>query len=38
MKLVTPSFEIWNQESGIEGIYKQIEREQAEYATSQKTR
>lgn len=26
MKLVTPSFEIWNQESGIEGIYKQIER------------
>lgn len=26
MKLVKPSFEIWNQESGIEGIYKQIER------------
>lgn len=26
MKLVKPSIEIWNQESGIEGIYKQIER------------
>lgn len=26
MKLVKPSFEIWNQESGIEGVYKQIER------------
>ena len=26
MKLVKPSFEIWNQSAGLEGIYKQIER------------
>lgn len=26
MKLIKPSFEIWNQEEGLEGIYKQIER------------
>ena len=26
MKLVKPSFEIWNQPTGLEGIYKQIER------------
>ena len=26
MKLIKPSFEIWEQEPGIEGIYKQIER------------
>lgn len=26
MKLIKPSFEIWEQESGREGIYKQIER------------
>lgn len=26
MKLITPSFEIWEQEPGLEGIYKAIER------------
>ena len=26
MKLVKPSFEIWNQPAGLEGVYKQIER------------
>ena len=26
MKLIKPSFEIWNQSSGLEGIYKQIEK------------
>lgn len=26
MKLIKPSFEIWEQESGLEGVYKQIER------------
>lgn len=26
MKLIKPSFEIWNQPAGLEGIYKQIER------------
>lgn len=26
MKLIRPSFEIWDQQSGLEGIYKQIER------------
>lgn len=26
MKLIKPSFEIWEQETGLEGIYKQIER------------
>ena len=26
MKLIKPSFEIWEQEPGLEGIYKQIER------------
>lgn len=26
MKLIKPSFEIWEQPSGLEGIYKQIER------------
>lgn len=26
MKLVKPSFEIWEQPSGLEGVYKQIER------------
>lgn len=26
MKLIKPSFEIWDQEEGLEGIYKQIER------------
>lgn len=38
MKLIKPSFEIWEQPSGLEGVYKQIEREQAEYAISQRTR
>lgn len=26
MRIIKPSFEIWNQEEGLEGIYKQIER------------
>jgi thymidylate synthase (FAD) len=26
MRLIKPSFEIWEQESGLEGVYKQIER------------
>lgn len=26
MKLIKPSFEIWNQPAGLEGVYKQIER------------
>lgn len=26
MRLIKPSFEIWDQEGGLEGIYKQIER------------
>lgn len=26
MKLIKPSFEVWEQSSGLEGIYKQIER------------
>lgn len=26
MKIIKPDFEIWNQEEGLEGIYKQIER------------
>ena len=26
MKLIKPSYEIWQQPSGLEGIYKQIER------------
>ena len=26
MKLIKPSFEIWNQPAGLEGFYKQIER------------
>ena len=26
MRLIKPSFEIWDQEEGLEGIYKQIER------------
>lgn len=26
MKLIKPSFEIWNQSAGLEGVYKQIER------------
>ena len=26
MKLIKPSFEIWNQPTGLEGVYKQIER------------
>ena len=26
MKLIKPSFSIWEQEPGLEGIYKQIER------------
>lgn len=26
MKLIKPSFEIWEQPSGLEGVYKQIER------------
>lgn len=26
MKLIKPSFEIWDQEEGLEGVYKQIER------------
>ena len=26
MKLIKPSFEIWNQPAGLEGIYKQIEK------------
>lgn len=26
MKLIRPSFEIWNQPAGLEGVYKQIER------------
>ena len=26
MKLINPSFEIWEQEPGLEGIYKAIER------------
>lgn len=26
MKIIKPDFEIWNQEEGLEGVYKQIER------------
>ena len=26
MKLIKPSFEIWEQPAGLEGVYKQIER------------
>ena len=26
MRIIKPSFEIWDQEEGLEGIYKQIER------------
>lgn len=26
MRIIKPSFEIWDQEKGLEGIYKQIER------------
>lgn len=26
MRIIKPSFEIWNQEEGLEGIYKQVER------------
>lgn len=26
MRIIKPSFEIWNQEEGLEGVYKQIER------------
>ena len=26
MKLIKPSFEIWNQPAGLEGVYKQIEK------------
>lgn len=26
MRLVKPNFKIWDQEEGIEGIYKQIEK------------
>ena len=25
MRLIKPSFEIWKQEPGLEGVYKQIE-------------
>lgn len=25
MRIIKPSFEIWDQEEGLEGIYKQIE-------------
>ena len=28
MKLIKPSFEIWEQPSGLEGVYKQIESRQ----------
>lgn len=27
MRLIRPSFEIWEQPSGLKGIYKQIERQ-----------
>ena len=26
MRLIKPSFEIWDQQEGLEGVYKQIER------------
>lgn len=26
MRLIKPSFEIWDQQEGLEGIYKQIEK------------
>lgn len=26
MRIIKPSFEIWDQEEGLEGVYKQIER------------
>lgn len=25
MRIITPTYEIWNQEEGLEGIFKQIE-------------
>lgn len=37
MRLCKPSYEIWEQPAGLEGIYKMIEK-QAEYATSQRIR
>lgn len=38
MKLIKPSFKIWEQEAGLNGVFRQIEREQVEYVINQKIR